>query len=430
MKAQDDKHQFRASAGERTEDSRMSMPVEPREVPVLARHSLTPALSHSVEKREKNGPERFQRAAMGLLCGLFLALLWLPAFDSALKLDNSPVPIENRAPAKVPVLGPGPQGLRQYLTGLEAYFNDHFGFRKLFIRTHGYFQRKVFRQGSPDVLIGHDQWLFYVGNRAVDYHLGAKLLSVKQLREWQALLERRRDWLARRGIKYLFVVPPNKESIYPEYLPEWANKAGATTELDQLLAHMRAHSAVEILDLRPPLFEARKRGRIYLITDTHWNHIGAFAGYREIILALAKQLPGMEPLEMEAFEPRFTQRPGGDLARMLAQEQAMPEKEFVTLVPRPYLPKLEVESVPAILPKKWAPEEEPLAIENPSQKYKAVVFRDSFCDFLVPFLGYNFQRIVFIWQRPWDMGVIEREKPDVVIDEMLERYLDWPIASQ
>jgi hypothetical protein len=145
---------------------------------------------------------------------------------------------------------------------------------------------------------------------------------------------------------------------------------------------------------------------------------------------LAKQLPGIEPLGMDAFEPRFTQGPGGDLARMLAQEQAMPEKELVTLTPRPYLPKLEVKSDPAILPKKWLPEEEPLSIENPSQKYKAVVFRDSFCDNLTPFLGYNFKRIVFIWQRPWDLGVIEREKPDVVIDEILERYLDWPIASQ
>lgn len=427
---QDDKQQSTAGAGEEMEDSRMSTLVERREVPAFAKDTLTPPVYHSVGEEGRKGPERFQRAATVLLCGLFLVLLWLPAFDSAFKLDKSPVPIENRAPARFPVWGPGPQGLRQYLAGLEAYFNDHFGFRKLFIRAHGYFQRKVFRQGSPDVLIGRDQWLFYVGNRAVDYHLGTELLSVKQLRKWQELLEKRRDWLAQRGIKYLFVVPPNKESIYPEYLPEWANKAGAATELDQLLAHMRAHSTVEILDLRPPLIEARKRGRIYQITDTHWNYIGAFAGYREIILALAKQLPGLEPLGIEAFEPRSAQRPGGDLARMLAQEQAMPEKELVTLAPRPYLPKLEVKSDPAILPKKWVPEEEPLSIENPSQKYKAVVFRDSFCDFLTPFLGYNFKRIVFIWQRPWDLSVIEHEKPDVVIDEMLERYLDWPIASQ
>jgi alginate O-acetyltransferase complex protein AlgJ len=59
-----------------------------------------------------------------------------------------------------------------------------------------------------------------------------------------------------------------------------------------------------------------------------------------------------------------------------------------------------------------------------------VMFRDSFATYLIPFLGYHFQRSVYIWQRPWDLALIEREKPDVVIDEMLERYLDWPISNQ
>jgi alginate O-acetyltransferase complex protein AlgJ len=375
-------------------------------------------------------PERLKSAATVFLCGLFLVLLWMPAFDSAFKLDNSPIPIENRAPAKLPVWGTGAQGVKGYLAGLEAYFNDHFGFRNLFIRTHGFFLRKVFGQGSVEVLIGRDQWLFYAGNRAIDCHMGVKLLSARQLNEWQALLEKRRDWLAERGIKYLFVLTPNKESIYPEYLPEWAHKEGAVTQLDQLLAHLRAHSTVEILDLRPAMIEARKNGRIYLITDTHWNHLGAFAGYRAIIQTLARQLPGMEPLGMDAFESSVSQRPGGDLARMLAQEQAMRERDFVTLTPRSELPKLEVKSDPSILPREWLPEEQPVFVENSNQKYTAVVFRDSFAEYLIPFLGHNFKRIVFIWQRPWDLKVIEHEKPNVVIDEMLERYLDWPIASQ
>jgi hypothetical protein len=28
-----------------------------------------------------------------------------------------------------------------------------------------------------------------------------------------------------------------------------------------------------------------------------------------------------------------------------------------------------------------------------------------------------------VWQQNWDKGFIEKEKPDVVIDEMLERFL-------
>ncbi|MEI9865253.1 MAG: hypothetical protein WDN00_12025 [Limisphaerales bacterium] len=45
--------------------------------------------------------------------------------------------------------------------------------------------------------------------------------------------KKRRDWLAKRGIAYLFVVAPDKHSIYPEELPGWAVKVRPQTKLDQ-----------------------------------------------------------------------------------------------------------------------------------------------------------------------------------------------------
>jgi alginate O-acetyltransferase complex protein AlgJ len=377
-----------------------------------------------------SGKGRLKTTATLILCSAFFMLIWMPAVDSIFKLDRSPIPIENRAPAKFPAWSSGLSGAKSYLIGLEAYFNDHFGFRNLFIRTHGFLLRKCFGQGSIEVLIGKDNWLFYAGNGAIDCHLGTRLLTEKQLSNWQSLLQKRQQWLAQRGIKYLFVVAPNKESIYPDYLPDWAHKPGARTELDQLIDRLRTSTQVEVVDLRPALLEARQGRRVYLTTDTHWNQVGAFAAYREIIRNLGKQLPDLEPLPLEKFDNALSQKPGGDLAKMLAQEQAFPEKEFVTVKPGTLLPKLVFRHDPKLLPRQWGPGEEPLVVENPGAKYRAVVFRDSFAEFLAPFLSYHFQRCVYIWQRPWDVGLIEGEKPDVVIDEILERYLDWPAASQ
>lgn len=55
------------------------------------------------------------------------------------------------------------------------------------------------------------------------------------------------------------------------------------------------------------------------------------------------------------------------------------------------------------------------------------MFRDSFADLLIPLLSEHFQRIVFSWQYTFDRDIVEREKPDVVIQEMVERELmdDW-----
>ena len=54
----------------------------------------------------------------------------------------------------------------------------------------------------------------------------------------------RRDWLAERGIKYLVVVAPNKNTVYPEMLPGGFEKATDDSQLDQLLRYIKKNSIV------------------------------------------------------------------------------------------------------------------------------------------------------------------------------------------
>ncbi|WP_160164626.1 hypothetical protein [Pedosphaera parvula] len=41
---------------------------------------------------------------------------------------------------------------------------------------------------------------------------------------------------------------------------------------------------------------------------------------------------------------------------------------------------------------------------------------------MIPFIGYHFNKVTYLWQDYWDVAFLEKEKPDVVIDEMLERF--------
>jgi hypothetical protein len=65
------------------------------------------------------------------------------------------------------------------------------------------------------------------------------------------MLRRRSDQLERRGIRCLFVVAPDKHSIYPEYLPETVS-VHSPTELDQLLPSLDEAGVLHV-DLRPAL---------------------------------------------------------------------------------------------------------------------------------------------------------------------------------
>jgi hypothetical protein len=51
------------------------------------------------------------------------------------------------------------------------------------------------------------------------------------------------------------------------------------------------------------------------------------------------------------------------------------------------------------------------------------MFRDSFANALVPYLSEHFHRILYVWQRDLDSRVVLVEQPDVVIQQIVGRFL-------
>ena len=371
-----------------------------------------------------SGHGTMQRHANLGLISVFFVLLWLPAADTFLHLDRAAAPNENRTPARFPEFRQSLQGTREFLAGLESYFSDHFGFRKRLVRWEQHWKWQIFRDSKvTQAIVGREGWLFFSGGLMIDDVMGNRPFSEAELDQWRELISQRHDWLAQRGIRYLFVIPPDKHTIYPEHLPNWlATAARPPRRLEQFVNYMKARSDLPILDLRETLLAEKKNARVYLQTDTHWNERGAFAAYRRIVEKLAYMGMPVVPLDTSAFQPRATDLPAGDLARMLGREAFLSEKGEFVLDARPPLAPLRPR-MGENLRKKWIPGTEPQVTENPEKTGRVVVFRDSFASSLMKFLGCNFNRVVYLWQQNWDKGLIEREKPDVVIDEMLERIL-------
>lgn len=55
---------------------------------------------------------------------------------------------------------------------------------------------------------------------------------------------------------------------------------------------------------------------------------------------------------------------------------------------------------------------------------KLVMFRDSFANHLIAYMSENFSRSVYISPPRIDYTILEQEKPDIVIFEIVERHLD------
>jgi hypothetical protein len=176
---------------------------------------------------------------------------------------------------------------------------------------------------------------------------------------------------------------------------------------------------VEVLDLRPALLAAKKTAPVYLKTDTHWNQLGAFIACENVIQTLARhQLPGLVPVALDSFDRTNRLAAGGDLVNLRGIRISMAESNAVFFTPKTNLPPLET-----VIP--TGERVKDLAIAKNSQgSGLAMVYTDSFGRRWIPFLGYQFGEADFFWQYHLDGPLIERRKPVVVINEMLERFFN------
>jgi len=369
-------------------------------------------------------PNRIRASANVALIVLFIALLWIPLFDSVFRFDPSPAPNEKRALAEFPEFSFQPAAWRDYLTGLEQYYNDHFGFRKTLLRWEHKWKRGLFRESSvTEAMIGRDGWLYLARGGMVDNMLGNLSYNDAQLAAWRQVFRTRRDWCAARGIAYQLVIAAEKHSVYPEHLPTWIPAARKTDQIGQLVAYLKTNSTVPVLDLREPLRHAKTNLLTFHVTDTHWNDYGAFIGYEALLNALTRQRPEIKPLPLDAFEIRRSQQLGGDLAIMLAQERSLVETDHIALVPRPPLTAITTQADRSLSVRQQQKPTDPaiLVSENPAERGTVVMFHDSFAVALQPFLAQHFNRVLYVWQHDWDTTFLEQQKPDVVIDEIAER---------
>jgi alginate O-acetyltransferase complex protein AlgJ len=266
---------------------------------------------------------------------------------------------------------------------------------------------------SEKVLFGKQGWLYLRddSNDIVGQHTGRVKMDEEQKAGWRQVLEGRIATSAGLGIPWSCAVVPDKESVYPEYLPDSIRPSGHRPVHEFLeIAEMVGAPVVYALDR---MLAAKEEREVYSRTDTHWNYRGAYVAYRMLCEDLLERGVGLELVEesdLEWVEATFD----GDLGRKVRPEPLTgPIIRARFKQPRGRL--LFDNGVHNHGRVMWLEQERP----GPS----CVLFGESFCDFLVPFLQQTFRRLVFVHTSMFVAGVLERERPDAVLSLPLERFL-------
>jgi hypothetical protein len=383
---------------------------------------------------EKRAPIARRVNDLLLIVG-FLAISSYPSIALVMKRGESPTVTvaENRRLARMPPFALLMQRPHRFARVFKVFFDDQFETRNQLVRLNSLVRYRLLRVCSnPVVIPGKHGTLFFAGDETFvpKYDRGNELanyrrvrpLSEYQLRRIAEIVDRRRAWAASMGAKFLFVITPDKSTIYPELLPASLNRVSGPSPTDQIIDYLHANTSVELVDLREKLIKAKQDGPLYLARDTHWNDLGAFVGYQAVAKQLHELFPKIEPLSLDQMA-RSTISYSGDLTKMLNLGELL-EEERVLL--RPMRPR----SHPIPFPLDCHPvaswQAPPLAsrIEG-SRLPKALVYHDSMVYVMMPYLSEHFETAIYIRDLNVNLESVKNYHPDIVIHECIERMLEY-----
>jgi len=306
---------------------------------------------------------------------------------------------------------------------LENYVNDQFGLRKQLVHLNSLLRYQFNVSSTRDVVIGKDRWLFYTADDLMEQHIGANTFTPVELERWVQVMEADRDWLATRGIAFYILIAPDKNTIYPEKLPDYPR--GKVTRIDQLAKRLRS-STLEFIDPREALFRAKAAGEmVYFAGDSHWLERGAFVAYQMLMAHMQTRFPALKPLTLSDYNISYGAPEAADLAVHLALERNLHyEVERMT-------PKMSHQL--ALRMTIFRPDWSWRITQNKTDlvdRPRLLIFGDSFTDYVLgPYMLYETFRDS-VWTYAYgsnrgtlDFNLVKEMKPDIVVVQLAERYL-------
>lgn len=331
--------------------------------------------------------------------------------------------LENRTLAAQPELTM--RNFFSYPDLYSAYAKDNFSFRNYLFYLHSLYMVSIFHE-SPmpeDALLGKNGWFFDNEQGDIADYRRISRISHEELAQISKSMYEKKKWLDDRGIKFYIIIPPNKHNVYPEFLPNgfFETEGIGENRLKVYKQHLEKYNGISIVDPTDALMAAKKKRDVYYKTDTHWNLYGGFIAYRELMKQMCKDFPFLSPAQESDFNITSFYTTEGDLAKVVGLNEVIKRQEIM----------LSFKDTSKHLTMPTASE---IVINYEHNKtidgshLKLVMLRDSYSNYLIPFINLHFEKAKYLWSYDFPDKIIEEEKPDVVIFESLQRFMAGAFA--
>jgi len=252
-----------------------------------------------LKELENDNTAKIKRRVNTAFILAFVLLILFPVF--LINHDKNSISVaEQRVLVNFP---PGSEvvtkGFSQFRTDFTSGLQDRVGLRNVFVGVAGATKLYTLRQSPNDIArIGKDGWYFYTGDHNIEIGTGA----YKFTDEWLSMIDENQqvmsNYFQKKGAVYFFMPSPAKPSIYPEYLP--GDYQVQNTVIDQVTDSLQNNTEVNVIAVKDYLVKNKGLGRLYLKQDFHWDTLGSYLAYEQIIQEMNKVgvLDNAKPISM------------------------------------------------------------------------------------------------------------------------------------
>lgn len=274
---------------------------------------------------------------------------------------------------------------------------------------------------SKQVVEGRNGWLFYKsttdGNLIADFE-GTNLYSQNELNNICRVTYEVQEDLENRGIKFAILIPPNKENVYYQYMPETYQHASSSAT-DIMIEHLQSNG-VNIINPKDDLlsFSDDDNYQVYYNYDTHWNQMGAYIGVKKVLETWGIIVPRLSDCAFTTTPLKDNYHYCGmdDLAGMIGLNDVFDDdKEYVV-------------TKTAIMDwEKFEKEQSNKQIshfenEEAPTKGTLLLVGDSFRSSMIPLLRQEYADVYVLHRNYYEPSMLDEIEPDFVIVEYVERH--------
>ena len=307
-----------------------------------------------------------------------------------------------------------------YKNRYNIYYKDHFIFKRQLFKIYSFIQADIYhRDPLPEKIVsGKNGWHFLgdSNSNVVKMSRGISVFNKDEIAVIKNNIEGISKKMKSLNIHYYLAIAPNKHSVHGDSLFAF-NYMGETCLKQVIKETSKCH--ILISDLGEDF--KNKNGRLFLKNDSHWNDQGAYYGYLNLLSKIKKDFPEVKILSMNELEKSTSISEKGDLIKLLDIEAEELRINFTVKNPQSVKQDYSTLEVPPVF--NAQPNIYEMRYSSPVNDLKVVVFRDSFSEALIPFLRESFGETVFVWRYQIEWDFLLREKPDLVIHQLVERNI-------